>query len=64
VDFGGSLDAGHYLHTICGQVDFAHQPTEVELARAVKKALIRQVAQSPGTSLRARDITVVSPTFL
>ncbi|HEV2351312.1 MAG TPA: hypothetical protein VG028_15855 [Terriglobia bacterium] len=64
IDYGGTLDAGNHLHAIGGQLEFAHQPTERELARALKKALIQKVAQVPGVNLAARDITVVGPTFL
>ena len=63
IDFGGTLDAGDHLHAIGGRLEFAYQPTEEELARAVKKALIQKVARVPGVSLRAQDITVVGSTF-
>jgi hypothetical protein len=64
IDYAGTLDAGNHLHAVGGQLEFAHQPTKAELARAVKDALIRIVLAEPGVSLAAQDITVVAPTFL
>lgn len=64
VDYAGSLDAKNHLHAIGGQLEFTHQPTEQELARAVRKALIQSATRVPGVYLRAQDITVVGPTFL
>jgi hypothetical protein len=64
IDYAGSLDAGDHLHAIGGQIEFTHLPTESELARAVKKALIQELSAAPGVGLTAQDITVVGPTFL
>jgi hypothetical protein len=63
-DFGGTLDAGGHLHSIGGQLEFDSLPTEAALAIAVKKAMIKKSAAEYAVNVRARDITVVAPTFL